>query len=258
MARLSVNLNKIALLRNSRRTGVPDVLRFGRLAHDAGAHGLTVHPRPDERHIRRSDVPALAELMAPWRPAFEFNIEGYPDDDFLGLVERVRPEQCTLVPDAPDTFTSEEGWRLDGDQAGLVGGAVARLKASGCRAVVFVDPDPRAVERAAAVGADGIEIYTGGYGAAFATGDHGAVLELCAAAARRAAGARPRRQRRPRPQPRQPAAAGRRPAGPARSLDRSRAHRRRARDGLDGNRGRLSGRTREGVKPVIRPRASGH
>ncbi len=187
MARLSVNLNKIALLRNSRRTGVPDVLRFGRLAHDAGAHGLTVHPRPDERHIRRSDVPALAELMAPWRPAFEFNIEGYPDDDFLGLVERVRPEQCTLVPDAPDTFTSEEGWRLGGDQAGLVGGAVARLKASGCRAVVFVDPDPRAVERAAAVGADGIEIYTGGYGAAFATGDHGAVLELCAAAARRAA-----------------------------------------------------------------------
>ncbi len=187
MARLSVNLNKIALLRNSRRTGVPDVLRFGRLAHDAGAHGLTVHPRPDERHIRRSDVPALAELMAPWRPAFEFNIEGYPDDDFLGLVERVRPEQCTLVPDAPDTFTSEEGWRLDGDQAGLVRGAVARLKASGCRAVVFVDPDPRAVERAAAVGADGIEIYTGGYGAAFATGDHGAVLELCAVAARRAA-----------------------------------------------------------------------
>ncbi len=186
MARLSVNLNKIALLRNARRTGVPDVLRFGRLAHDAGAHGLTVHPRPDERHIRRSDVPALAAMMAPWRPAFEFNIEGYPDEDFLRLVEAVRPEQCTLVPDAPDTFTSEEGWRLDGDRAGIVKAAVARLKVLGCRAVVFVDPDPAAAARAAEVGADGIEIYTGGYGAAFARGDHGAVLDRCAAAAARA------------------------------------------------------------------------
>ena len=187
MARLSVNLNKIALLRNSRRTGVPDVLRFGRLAHDAGAHGLTVHPRPDERHIRRSDVPALADLMTPWRPAFEFNIEGYPDEEFLALVSRLRPEQCTLVPDAPDSFTSEEGWRLDGDQAGIVRSAVTRLKALGCRAVVFVDPDPRAVERAFFNDTATTEIYTGGYGAAFAKGDHRAVLDLCAAAARRAA-----------------------------------------------------------------------
>ena len=132
MARLSVNLNKIALLRNSRRTGVPDVLRFGRLAHEAGAHGLTVHPRPDERHIRRSDVPALAALMAPWRPAFEFNIEGYPDEDFMSLVESVRPEQCTLVPDAPDTFTSEEGWRFDGDQAGIVNAAATAHGPASC------------------------------------------------------------------------------------------------------------------------------
>ena len=187
MARLSVNLNKVALLRNARRTGVPDVLRFGRLARDAGAHGLTVHPRPDERHIRRSDVPALAALMAPWRPAFEFNVEGYPDDAFLALVERVAAEQCTLVPDAPDTFTSEEGWRLDGDAGALVRGAVARLKRSGCRAVVFVDPDPVAVERAAAAGADGVEIYTGGYAAAFARGEFGPALDACAEAARRAA-----------------------------------------------------------------------
>ena len=187
MARLSVNLNKVALLRNARRTGVPDVLRFGRLARDAGAHGLTVHPRPDQRHIRRADVPALAEMMRPWRPAFAFNVEGYPDDAFLALVESVAPEQCTLVPDAPDTFTSEEGWRLDGEAAGLVRAAVARLKGFGCRTVLFVDPDPAAVERAADVGADGIEIYTGGYGAAFARGDHGAVLERCAAAAARAA-----------------------------------------------------------------------
>ena len=101
MPRLSVNLNKIALLRNSRRTGVPDVLRFGRIAHDAGADGLTAHPRPDERHIRRSDVLGLAELMRPWRPGFELNLEGYPDRRFLDLVAEIRPEQCTLVPDAP-------------------------------------------------------------------------------------------------------------------------------------------------------------
>ncbi len=187
MARLSVNLNKVALLRNSRRTGVPDVLRFGRLAREAGAHGLTVHPRPDQRHIRRADVPALAAMMAPWRPGFEFNIEGYPDEAFLRIVEMVRAEQCTLVPDAPHTFTSEEGWRLDGDQVEIVRAAVARLKALGCRAVVFVDPDPGTVERAAGLDADGVEIYTGGYGAAFARGDHGAVLERCAAAGRRAA-----------------------------------------------------------------------
>lgn len=187
MARLSVNLNKIALLRNARRTGVPDVLRFGRLAREAGAHGLTVHPRPDERHIRRADVPALAAMMGPWRPDFEFNIEGYPDADFMSLVESVRPEQCTLVPDAPDTFTSEEGWRFEGARAGILREAVARLRRGGARAVVFVDPDPAAAEGAAAVGAQGIEIYTGGYGAAFARGDHAALLDRCAETGRRAA-----------------------------------------------------------------------
>jgi len=101
MAKLSVNLNKIAVLRNTRRTGVPDIARFAALAHEAGARGLTVHPRPDERHIRREDVFMLDALMRPWRPAFEFNIEGYPDQRFMELVAAVRPEQCTLVPDAP-------------------------------------------------------------------------------------------------------------------------------------------------------------
>src|SRR5437870_13417043 len=111
MARLSVNLNKIALLRNSRRTGVPDVLRFGRIAHDAGADGLTAHPRPDERHIRRDDVFGLAELMRPWRPAFELNIEGYPDSRFPDLVRQIAPEQSTFVPDAPYARTAEDGWQ---------------------------------------------------------------------------------------------------------------------------------------------------
>src|SRR5262249_9503793 len=125
MARLSVNLNKVALLRNSRHTGVPDILHFARIAHDAGAAGLTVHPRPDERHIRRSDVPALAALMQPWRPECELNIEGYPDERLLEIVKEVRPEQCTLVPDAPGAFTSEEGWKLDNRDMPVVAPFVA-------------------------------------------------------------------------------------------------------------------------------------
>src|ERR1700746_3456124 len=132
MPRLSVNLNKIALLRNSRRTGVPDVLRFGRIAHDAGADGLTAHPRPDERHIRRSDVFGLPARMRPWRPGFDLNLEGDHDRRFLDSVAEVRPEQCTLVPDSPEAFTSEEGWKLDTKQHRLVDAALNELKALGC------------------------------------------------------------------------------------------------------------------------------
>jgi len=187
MPRLSVNLNKIALLRNSRRTGVPDVLRFGRIAHDSGADGLTAHPRPDERHIRRTDVFGLAELMRPWRPSFELNIEGYPDRRFLDLVTEIRPEQCTLVPDAPDAFTSEEGWRLDPAQHRLVDVALDELKPLGCRVILFIDPDPAAVAPVHNTGADGIEIYTGSYAAAFRKGDYAALLRACAATVARAA-----------------------------------------------------------------------
>jgi pyridoxine 5-phosphate synthase len=187
MARLSVNLNKIALLRNSRRTGVPDIRDFARIAHAAGAQGLTVHPRPDERHIRRADVPALAELMRPWRPACELNIEGYPDERLLEIVREVRPEQCTLVPDPPGAFTSEEGWKLDNRDTPLVNPAVAALKGLGCRVILFVDPDPGVVERVPGTGADGIEIYTGAYAAAFRAGNPAAELAACAATAARAA-----------------------------------------------------------------------
>ena len=187
MPRLSVNLNKIALLRNARRTGVPDVLRFGRIARDAGADGLTLHPRPDERHIRRADVFGLAELMRPWRPAFELNIEGYPDQRLLDLVRAVAPEQCTLVPDAPDVLTSEEGWKLGPDQSRLLAPAIAALKQQSKRVILFVDPDPAIVERVREAGADGIEIYTGGYAAAFRAGDPQAILAACAATAARAA-----------------------------------------------------------------------
>jgi len=180
MAKLSVNLNKIALLRNSRHTGVPDVERFARLAHGAGAAGLTVHPRPDERHIRRTDVFMLDRLMRPWRPKFELNIEGYPDPRFMALVAEIRPEQVTLVPDAPGAFTSEEGWKLTEDQMSLVRPALATLRAQGARGILFVDPDPAIVQRAVGAGAAGIEIYTGGYAHAFRERGHAEILAACA------------------------------------------------------------------------------
>jgi pyridoxine 5-phosphate synthase len=187
MARLSVNLNKIALLRNSRRTGVPDLLEFARLAYEAGAQGITIHPRPDERHIRGSDVPTIAALMQGWRPACELNIEGYPDERLFAICEAVRPEQCTLVPDGPGVLTSEEGWKLDNRDTPLVVSSVARLKRLGARVILFVDPDPGVVGRVPGSGADGIEIYTGSYADAFRHGDATTMLAACAETARRAA-----------------------------------------------------------------------
>lgn len=163
MARLSVNLNKVALLRNSRRTGVPDLAAFPARVRAAGGMGITIHPRPDQRHIRRSDVAVLATSIAAWRPAFEYNIEGNPSDEFLDLVATVRPEQCTLVPDADDTFTSEKGWDITPADAGLLAHPIARLKAMGARVILFVDPDPSVAQRAKAIGADGIEIFTGAF-----------------------------------------------------------------------------------------------
>lgn len=187
MARLSVNLNKIALLRNSRRTGVPDLRAFARIAIEAGAQGITVHPRPDERHIRRSDVPMLAETIATRRPQVELNIEGYPDARLLEIAAEVRPEQCTLVPDAPDAFTSEEGWKLGPDQMALVQPAIAGLKSLGARVILFIDPAPDVLDRIAPAGADGVEIYTGSYAAAFRSGGHERWLDACAGTARAAA-----------------------------------------------------------------------
>jgi pyridoxine 5-phosphate synthase len=186
MARLSVNLNKVALLRNSRRTGVPDVLHFARIALDAGAAGLTVHPRPDERHIRRSDVPALAALMQKQRPGIEFNIEGYPDARLAGILAEVKPEQCTLVPDAPDAFTSEEGWHLDDAQMALASPAIAAAKTLGARVILFIDPEPRVLPRVREAGADGVELYTGSYAAAFRDGSHAELLAAIGQTARQA------------------------------------------------------------------------
>lgn len=183
MARLSVNLNKVALLRNSRHTGVPDLRRFGELALASGAAGLTVHPRPDERHIRASDVPMLAELMKPRRPAIEFNIEGYPDERLMALLEQARPEQVTLVPDAPEAFTSEEGWKLDPAQTALIRAFQPRMEALGARLILFIDPDPAVIPRMVDAGVGGVEIYTGSYAAAFREGRHEPILRNIAAAA---------------------------------------------------------------------------
>lgn len=177
MARLSVNLNKIALLRNSRRTGVPELAAFPSRVRAAGGRGITIHPRPDQRHIRYTDVAELALVIAPWRPQFEYNIEGNPTGEFLSLIEPVRPEQCTLVPDANDAFTSEKGWDLDARQCDALAEPIARLKAMGARVILFVDPDPAVAERVAAVGADGLEIYTGSYAAAFKNLRHGPLLD---------------------------------------------------------------------------------
>lgn len=186
MARLSVNLNKIALLRNSRHTGVPDLAHFAELALANGSKGLTIHPRPDERHIRGSDVALLAAVLGARRPAMEYNIEGYPDDRLMRLMTPVRPEQVTLVPDAPGAFTSEEGWKLDDTQSAVVARYLPDIHALGARCILFVDPDPAVVPKVKAAGADGIEIYTGNYASAFRKGTHAPIRAAIAATARAA------------------------------------------------------------------------
>ncbi len=185
MTRLSVNVNKIALLRNSRNLGIPSVIRAAIIALDAGAHGITVHPRPDARHIRVSDVHELAELLRT-RPAAEFNIEGNPfEPPLLELARAVRPQQCTLVPDAPGAFTSDRGWDLARD-GGRLQPMVAELKAAGIRVSLFMDPEPAAMAAAAATGADRVELYTEPYAAAFGTPAGADTLARYVAAARSA------------------------------------------------------------------------
>lgn len=162
-AKLSVNLNAIALLRNRRDLPWPSVTGLGRIALAAGAHGLTVHPRPDERHTRNSDLPELRALIDDEFPSAEFNIEGYPTEGFLELVEKNQPEQVTLVPDDPAQATSDHGWNFV-EQADFLDPIVRRLKKGGFRVSLFSDPDPAGVTVARRIGADRIELYTGPYG----------------------------------------------------------------------------------------------
>lgn len=163
--KLSVNVNAIAYLRNRRDVPWPSVEGIGRIALQAGAVGLTVHPRPDQRHIRDGDVPVLRDLLRNDFPDREFNIEGYPDERFLMLCEANLPDQVTLVPDKPGQSTSDHGWDFSADSM-LLKQAIARLQKSKMRVALFVDPNPAQPEQARQTGADRIEIFTGPYGGA--------------------------------------------------------------------------------------------
>jgi pyridoxine 5-phosphate synthase len=163
MTNLSVNLNKVALLRNTRNIGIPSIVKMAQICIDAGAQGITVHPRPDQRHIRPGDVYDLAKMVT----AVEFNIEGNPlEASFMDIVRQVKPTQCTLVPDAPDTFTSDRGWDLtkDGDQLQPI---IQELQQLGSRVSLFMDADIQQINLVAATGADRIELYTEPYATAF-------------------------------------------------------------------------------------------
>jgi len=167
MTKLSVNLNKIALLRNQRNIGIPSVIESAKTAIRAGAYGITVHPRPDQRHIRFSDVYELAEMLT-----VEFNIEGNPfAGKYMEIVRSVRPNQATLVPDAPDANTSDHGWNLQANSKRLVP-IVKELKEQGIRVSLFMDPDISGIEMAAELEADRIELYTEPYATAFRTGEN--------------------------------------------------------------------------------------
>jgi pyridoxine 5-phosphate synthase len=163
--RLSVNVNAIAYLRNRRNLPWPSVAHLSRIALEAGAYGITVHPRPDERHIRRTDVFELAKMIRGDFPGREYNIEGNPDARFLEIVETVKPDQATLVPDDIRQATSDHGWDVAAHMSFLTD-IIARLKSAGIRVSVFIDPDPKAPALAAETGADRVEIYTGAYGGA--------------------------------------------------------------------------------------------
>jgi pyridoxine 5-phosphate synthase len=162
MISLSVNLNAVAQLRNRRDLPWPSVTNIARICLEAGAEGVTVHPRPDERHIRRTDVFELVDLMKDW-PGREFNIEGYPSEDFLTLCEKAAPDQVTLVPDDPAQATSDHGWDVAGNRK-LLKSVIARLHAGGMRVSLFINAEPSVARDAAAVGADRVELFTGPFG----------------------------------------------------------------------------------------------
>jgi pyridoxine 5-phosphate synthase len=187
MTVLSVNVNKIALLRNSREIGIPDVLEAARTCIDAGAGGITVHPRPDQRHIRPTDVYELAEMLSS-----EFNIEGNPFagptdgyPGFMAIARRVQPTQCTLVPDSPGQLTSDHGWDLSKGPDRLEP-LIRELQDLGIRVSLFMDPDPDQIELAGALGTDRIELYTESYARAYESGQVEEAIERYALAAEKA------------------------------------------------------------------------
>ena len=176
MTRLSVNINKVATLRNARGGDNPDVVKVALDCEAFGADGITVHPRPDERHIRKQDVFDLKAVLTT-----EFNIEGYPDDRLMEIVSKVKPNQVTLVPDAPGQITSNHGWDTEANQSFLVE-IIQELRHNGIRASVFVDADVRMVEMAAKAGADRVELYTEPYATAYGNDREAAVAPFVVAA----------------------------------------------------------------------------
>lgn len=181
---LSVNVNKVALVRNTRHLGIPSVTRAAALCLQAGAHGITVHPRPDERHIRAQDVFDLAVLMKDW-PDRELNIEGNPFHNLMDFIRRVRPQQATFVPDAEGQFTSDHGWSFPQDAQRLKP-LIAECHALGVRVSLFMDPVPEQMAPARAAGADRVELYTEPYAAAWGQAGQAAQLQRYAKAARAA------------------------------------------------------------------------
>lgn len=169
MPKLSVNVNKVATVRNSRGGHLPSVIEAVRTCVDAGAPGITVHPRADARHITTADVHDIAGELASLKGRVEFNIEGDPRQDLIDLVLAVKPDQCTLVPVFPGEITSQAGWPADTPQAALAG-VISGMKAAGVRVSLFVDPEPAAISWAAAMGADRVELYTEPFARAFERG----------------------------------------------------------------------------------------
>ncbi len=184
MTLLSVNLNKIALLRNSRGRDYPNVVEFAKKYRALGVRGITIHPRQDERHITRQDAIDLGHLVDSLGD-MELNIEGYPSEDFIQLVETIVPTQCTLVPDSPGQLTSDHGWDLDNTFEQVKQNCV-RLKQSGIRAAIFIDPEIHQIELAANTGTDRIELYTEEFAVSFNTADHPEILAKYRSAAKRA------------------------------------------------------------------------
>ena len=186
MTNLSVNVNKVALLRNQRGAGHPDVLRAARTAIEAGAQGITVHPRPDERHVRSDDVLALAAMLRDdFAGRIEFNVEGYPSPEFIDLIRRVHPTQTTLVPDPPDVVTSDKGWDIPANAA-LLGRVIPELHEIGTRVALFMEPEAETLSAVTDVGAERIELYTFEYAHAFGTVCQRDVLGRFVSAAARA------------------------------------------------------------------------
>ena len=184
MTKLSVNLNKIALLRNSRGRDFPNVVEFANKMIALGVQGITVHPRQDERHITKKDAFELGELLFNM-PNVEFNIEGYPSKDFMELVTQIKPTQCTLVPDSPDQLTSDHGWNLE-KEGDLIQDICSKLEKENIRSALFMDPVPSQITLVPSTGASRIELYTEEYASTYNQPEHDLVFARYKESARKA------------------------------------------------------------------------